>query len=210
MKLYSYWRSSTSYRVRIALNLKGVAYEYHGINLREGEQLSGEFLQLNRSGAVPVLQLSDGRDLAQSMAILDYLEQTVPEPALLPTDPFHRARVLSAAQIVASDIHPVNNLKVLKKLEAAFGATAKDKVGWMNDWMAVGFDALMKVIDPDADYCFASGLSWADICLVPQLYNAQRWGMDLTNYTRLTEIAERCLTLPAFEQARPENQPDAH
>jgi maleylacetoacetate isomerase len=208
MKLYTYWRSTTSYRVRIAMNLKGLDFEPVPIDLVSGAQKAPDYAALNPGLGVPTLVLEDGTILTQSMAILDWLEETHPDPALLPTDAVARAKVRAAALTIAADIHPVNNLRVIAKLKS-MGHSQQEVVAWMNDWMTSGFAAFSKLIDPDAPFCFGDVPGLADLCLVPQLYNAHRWGCDLTPFARLTEIETRCLDLPAFDAARPENQPDA-
>ena len=208
MKLYSYWRSTTSYRVRIALNLKGIVAQTVTVNLVSGDQNAPDFVALNPGQGVPALVLDDSTVVTQSMAILDWLEETHPEPALLPADPVSRAHVRAAALSIACDIHPLNNLRVVGKLKA-MGHNQDEAVAWMNDWMTRGFAACQALIAPDTPYCFGYAPGLADLCLVPQLYNAHRWGCDLTPFKRLTDIEARCLTLPAFDAARPENQPDA-
>ena len=208
MKLYTYWRSTTSYRVRVALNLKGIGYAPVPVNLVAGEQSAADYAALNPALGVPTLVLDDGTVLTQSMAILEWLEETHPTPPLLPRDPVARAHVRAAAQVVASDIHPVNNLRVTGRLKA-MGHDQDAATEWMNHWMAKGFDALTALLPPDTGYAFGDTPGLADICLVPQLYNARRWGLDLAPYPRLTEIEARCLALPAFADARPEAQPDA-
>lgn len=208
MRLYTYWRSTTSYRVRIALNLKGIACEAVPVNLAAGEQNAAAYAALNPGRGVPTLVLDDGRALVQSMAILDWLDETHPEPPLLPADPLLRAQVRAAALTIATDIHPVNNLRVIARLKA-MGHGQDETVVWMNDWMTRGFAAFAGLIAPDAPFCFGAAPTLADLCLVPQLYNARRWGCDLARFSRLTEIEARCLALPAFDAARPENQPDA-
>jgi len=206
--LYTYWRSTTSYRVRIALNMKGIAYTPVSVNLVAGDQRGADYTRLNPGQGVPTLVLEDGTTLTQSMAILDYLEETTPTPALLPHDPVQRSHVRAAALAIATDIHPVNNLRVVGKLKS-MGHSQEDGVAWMNDWMTAGFTAFQALIEPDSPYCFGDTPTLADVCLVPQLYNAHRWGTDLSGFARLTEIEARCLTLPAFADARPEAQPDA-
>lgn len=208
MKLYTYWRSTTSYRVRIALNLKGLDYEAVPVDLVKGEQRSDRFAAINPGLGVPALELDNGTILTQSMAILDWVEETVPEPALLPPDPVERAHARSAALVIATDIHPVNNLRVIGRLKA-MGHDQDECVNWMNDWITRGFEAFAKMIRTDTPFCFGSSPGLADLCLVPQLYNAHRWGCDLSAFARLRHIEERCLALPAFDKARPENQPDA-
>ena len=208
MRLFTYWRSTTSYRVRIALNLKGIAFDAVPVNLVAAEQNTAAYRALNPGQGVPTLVLDDGTALVQSMAILDWLDETHPEPPLLPADPLARAQVRAAALTIATDIHPVNNLRVIARLKA-MGHSQDETVAWMNDWMTRGFTAFADLIAPDAAFCFGEAPGLADLCLVPQLYNARRWGCDLTPYPRLTEIEARCLALPAFDAARPENQPDA-
>ena len=208
MKLYSYWRSTTSYRVRIALNLKGIRCHQVSVNLPAGEQREQSYTTLNPGQGVPSLVLDDGSVLTQSMAILDWLEETCPDPPLLPADPVARARVRAAALAIATDIHPVNNLRVLGVLRD-MGHSQGDVVDWMNGWMSRGLTAFSRMIDPDAPFCFDAAPGLADLCLVPQLYNAHRWGLDMKPFPRLAAIEARCLALPAFAEARPENQPDA-
>lgn len=208
MKLCTYWRSTTSYRVRIALALKGIACEAVTVDLVSGAQNAPDHTALNPSQGVPVLILDDDTVLTQSMAMLDWLEETHPEPALLPRSALERARVRAAALVIATDIHPVNNLRVIEKLKS-MGHGPDETVTWMNDWMARGFMAFTQLIAADTPFCFGRTPGLADLCLVPQLYNAHRWGCDLSPFPRLTEIEARCLAHPAFDEARPENQPDA-
>jgi maleylacetoacetate isomerase/maleylpyruvate isomerase len=211
MKLYTYWRSTAAYRVRIALNLKGIAAEMVPVNLVAdgGQQHAPRYVALNPAHLVPTLVLDDGTPLTQSLAIIDYLEAVRPEPALLPADPVARAHVLAAAHVVAMDIHPVNNLRVVQHLGETFGATPEDKAAWMRHWMARGFDALQAMIRPDTPFAFGDAPGLADICLVAQMYNAHRWGLELAPFGRLCEIETRCAALPAFAEAAPEKQPDA-
>lgn len=208
MKLYSYWRSTTSYRVRIALNMKGIAFETIPVNLVNGEQTSATYAALNPAKAVPTLVTDNGLVLTQSLAIMDYLEGIAPTPALLPSDAALRARVLAATLVLASDVHPVNNLRITKQLKT-MGHSQDDCTEWMQHWMAEGFTAFQALIDPDTPFCFGDAPTFADICLIPQLYNAHRWGLDLAPFTRLTDIEARCLAFKPFDAARPENQPDA-
>ncbi|MDI3337645.1 maleylacetoacetate isomerase [Defluviimonas aestuarii] len=209
MRLYSYWRSTASYRVRIALNLKGVVFDTVPVNLVAGEQRSAEYATRNPAGLVPALELADGTVLTQSLAIIDWLDATYPEPPLLPTDPKLRARVMAAAHLIAMDIHPVNNLRVVQHLGATFDATAEDKAAWMRYWMALGFDALEQMVDPITPFAFTDAPTLADICLVAQIYNARRWGLNLEPWPRLTEIDAAATIPPAFAKAAPEAQPDA-
>lgn len=208
MRLYSYWRSTTSYRVRIALNLKGIVYQTVPVDLVAGAQTAPDYVALNPGQGVPALVTGDGTVLTQSMAILDWLEETHPAPALLPDDPVQRAQVRAAALTIACDIHPVNNLRVIRALKS-MGHSQDETVSWMNDWMTRGFATFDALIAPDTPFCFGDRPGLADLCLVPQLYNAHRWGCDLSAFPRLTGIEARCLALPAFDAARPEAQPDA-
>lgn len=208
MKLYSYWRSTTSYRVRIALNLKGLHYETIPVDLVKGEQSSAPYSALNPIQGVPTLITDDGAALTQSMAILDYLDQVAPEPALLPTtDAVQRARILAAAMVFATDVHPVNNLKVVKRVRSM--SDEETGIAWMRHWMAEGFCAYDQLTDKTGKFSFGDAPSLADICLVTQAYNAHRWGVDLQPYPRISEIEQNCLALPAFDAARPEKQKDA-
>lgn len=209
MKLYSYWRSTTAYRVRIALNLKGIDYTTMPVDLLKSEESAPDYVALNPGQSVPTLVLEDGRVLTQSMAILDWLEESYPESSLLPEDMIERAKVRAAALTIATDIHPVNNLRVVAKLKS-MGHSQEEAVAWMNDWMTRGFTAFQQLISPDTPYCFGDTPGLADLCIVPQLYNAHRWGCNLTPFARLIDIESRCLTHAAFEAACPENQPDAN
>ncbi|HGG65666.1 MAG TPA: maleylacetoacetate isomerase [Rhodobacteraceae bacterium] len=211
MRLYSYWRSTAAYRVRIALNMKGLDYETVPVHLLEdgGQQHAPDYVALNPSHLVPTLVLDDGTPLTQSLAICEYLDITNPEPPLLPSDPIERAHVKAAALVLAADVHPVNNLRVVQHLEARFGASREDSAEWMRHWTGKGFDALQQMVRNDTPFAFGDAPGFADICLVAQYYNARRWDLDLTPYARLTEIEQNCLALPAFDAARPENQPDA-
>ncbi len=208
MKLYSYWRSTTSYRVRIVLNLKGFDYSIAPVNLIKGDQRTPEYVAMNPGRGVPVLELEDGTRLTQSLAIIDYLDTLRPTPAILPADPLERARVVAGAHQVALDIHPVNNLRVVQHLET-LGHSKADSVDWMKHWMHEGLAAFQAMIRPDTTFSFGDAPDLADICMVAQLYNGRRWGLDLTQYQRIVDIEQACLALPAFDAARPENQPDA-
>lgn len=211
MRLYSYWRSTAAYRVRIALNMKGLAYETVPVDLVAdgGQQHTPDYTALNPSHLVPTLMLEDGTALTQSLAIVEYLDITHPDPPLLPADPIQRAHVNAAALVITADMHPVNNLRVVQHLGAKFDATPEDKAEWMRHWMKAGFDALLQMVHTDTPFAFGDAPGLADICLTAQYYNARRWGLDLDPYARLTEIEQNCLALPAFEAATPENQPDA-
>lgn len=209
MKLYSYWRSTTSFRVRAALNLKGLDYEIVPVNLVEGEQKGADYAAVNPGMGVPSLMLDDGTILTQSVAILDYIEETCPEPPLLPADPIGRAQVRAAAAQIALDIHPVNNLKILAYLKGPLGHSQDEVVVWMNHWMREGFAAFSALIRPDSPFCFGDRIGLADLCLVGQMLNARRWECDVTPFPRLVEIDARCRENPDIQMALPEAQPDA-
>ncbi|PCG15387.1 MULTISPECIES: maleylacetoacetate isomerase [Sphingomonas] len=208
MRLHGYFRSTASYRVRIALNLKGLAYEQAFVQLREGEQRAPAFLARNPQGLVPALELDDGAVLTQSLAICEYLDDVHPEPPLLPRDAAQRARVRAVAQVIACDTHPVQNLKVLDRLRAL--CLAEEQVtAWARTTIGEGLDACDRLIaGAGGRYCFGDEVTLADICLVPQLFNARRFGVDL-RWPRLVQVEAACLALPAFAQAVPERQPDA-
>jgi maleylacetoacetate isomerase len=210
MRLYSFFRSSAAFRVRIALNLKKVAYETVPIHLRRNDQSKPEYRAVNPQGLVPVLE--EGRQrLIQSLAIIEYLDETRPEPPLLPKDPAERARVRALAEIVACDIHPINNLRVLRYLIHELGHDEAAIGKWYNYWIAAGFEALEPLLASDAqtgDFCHGDAPSLADIALVPQVVNAERYRLDLTPYPTITRIFENCMRLEPFIAAHPNNQPD--
>ncbi len=208
MRLYSYWRSTTSYRVRIVLNLKGFDHDIVPVDLIKGAQRTPEYAAINPWRGVPTLELDDGSHLTQSLAIIDYLDHLRPDPAILPAEPLARARTMAAAHQVALDIHPVNNLRVVNRLKQ-MGHSQEDVISWMNHWMHEGLSAYQAMIAPDTPFSFGDAPDLADICLTAQMYNARRWGLDLAPFTRIVEIEQACLALPAFDAARPENQPDA-
>ncbi len=209
MKLYSYWRSTTSYRVRAALNLKGLSFETVPVDLVAGEQTAPAYTALNPGAGVPTLVLDDGTVLTQSLAILDYIDATWPEPRLIPADPLERARVLTVAHSVALDIHPVNNLRVVQALGTDFGATPAQKKAWMQSWMSKGFAALEAQLPADTPFAFGDVPNLADLCIVSQMYNAERWDVALDAFPNLTRITANCLAVPAIMAAHPDNQPDA-
>ena len=208
MKLYGYWRSSTSYRLRIALKLKDISFETVPVDLLAGGQNEDNYLSLNPSGGVPSLVLDDGAVLPQSMAVLEYLEAVYPSPSMIPSDPIDAKIVRAAANIFASDIHPVNNLKIISAL-TELGHSQDETVTWMNEWMLRGLQAYQAALPQGTMFSFGNTPTIADICLIPQLFNAHRWGTDLSSLTRLTEIETRCLAIPAFASAHPDLQPDA-
>src|SRR5690606_10078706 len=213
MKLYSYFRSSAAYRVRIALNLKGLSYDTVSIHLLKdgGQQFSDDYKALNPTALVPTLVDGD-HALGQSMAILEYLEETHPQPPLLPADAAGRARVRAIAQAIACDIHPLNNLRVLKYLKHDLGLDEETKTTWYRHWIDVGLNSLEAVLagHPDTGrYCHGDQVTMADVLLVPQVYNARRFDCDLSAMPTVTRIADACSELEAFQQAEPSRQPDA-
>jgi len=213
MKLYTYFRSSAAYRVRIALNLKGLPYEAVPVHLLRGggEQLQDQYRKINPSGLVPALQDERGT-LTQSLAILEYLEETHPDVPLLPADPLGRARVRELSQIIACDIHPINNLRVLRYLVHQLGVSEEAKTEWYRHWVREGLAALEAHLARDpgtADFCHGETPTLADCCLVPQVFNAQRFDVDLSAYPNVARINANCVQLPAFAHAHPSQQPDA-
>ena len=208
MILHGYFRSTASYRVRIALNLKGIPHEDAFRQLRSGDQRAPDYLAINPQGLVPTLVLDDGVVLTQSLAICEYLDEIRPAPPLLPADPVERAQARAFAQVIACDIHPVQNLKVLNRLRG-LGADDAQVTRWAADTIEAGLDACERLAERrDARFCFGDAPGLADLCLVPQLYNARRFGATL-DWPRLLAIEAACLALPAFADAAPERQPDA-
>lgn len=210
-KLYTYWRSSASYRVRMALNLKGLDYQAVSIHFLKdgGQHKTPEFLAKNPQGLLPLWQ-EQGWHLSQSLAILEYLEDTHPEPSLLPKNPKGRAEVRALAQIIACEIHPLNNLRVLVYLKQQMGQDAAAVNQWYRHWVALGFEALeTKFRSTAGDYCYGDSITLADCCLVPQVYNARRFGCDLSPYPQIVRIDQALCRLDAVRAAAPERQPDA-
>ena len=211
VKLYSFWRSSACYRVRIALNLKRVAFETMVVNLPGNQQHDAAFKEINPQEIIPVL-MHGGRVLRQSLAIMEYLDETWPENPLLPSVARDRQRARAIAQAIACEIHPLNNLRVMKYLETNFGANQDQRESWMRHWITEGFDALEEVLDDNPStgaFCEGDRPTIADCCLVPQVYNAKRFGVDMAPYPNIERINADCLALEAFDLARPELQPDA-
>lgn len=208
MILHGYFRSSASYRVRIALNIKGLTARHVSHHLRKGEQRASDYLLLNPQGFVPTLVTEAGAVLTQSMAILEWLEETHPTPALLPHEPMARAHVRAFANAIACDTHPVQNLKVLARVRQLAGdEAANDWAKWVNEEGLDVCEALAK--RQDGPFCFGDSVTIADICLIPQMANARRFGCDMTRWPRLVAVEAACKALPAFIDAAPENQPDA-
>jgi maleylpyruvate isomerase len=209
--LHGYFRSSASFRVRIALALKGVPYRHQAHHLRRGEQRSPDYLALNPQGLVPTLVI-DGLALGQSLAIIDHLEETRPDPPLLPADPAGRARVRAIAQTIACDIHPIDNLRVLKYLREVLGQPEDTVADWYNHWIALGFEAIeaqLNASEATGRFCHGDTPGLADICLIPQVVNSQNFGFDLTPFPTIARIHQAAMRLPAFEASHPKNQPDA-
>ena len=210
MKLYNYFRSSASFRVRIALQLKGLAYEYVPVHLVKGEQRSADLAALAAEHLVPVLELEDGRRLTQSMAIIEYLDETHPQPALLPGDAIGRARVRALAQIVACEVHPLNNLRVLKYLVHELKADEPAKNAWYRHWVDLGLQAYeAHLAEQPGAFSHGDAPTLADCCLVPQIFNAQRFDCDLSGLPRTMAVFDACMKLPAFQRAQPSACPDA-
>lgn len=210
MKLYNYFRSSASFRVRIALNLKGLAYDYVPVHLAKGEQKQPEFAALTAEGLVPLLELDDGQRLTQSMAIIEYLDETHPQPALLPADAAGRARVRALSQIVACEIHPLNNLRVLKYLVNDLKASDDAKNDWYKHWVRLGLQSYeARLAERPGTYSHGDAPTLADCCLVPQIFNAQRFDCDLSGLPRTMAVFDACMQLNAFQKAQPSACPDA-
>jgi maleylacetoacetate isomerase len=210
MKLYGYFRSSAAFRVRIALNLKQLDYETAAIHLRRNDQSKPDYRGINPQGLVPALD-DGGQPLIQSLAIIEYLDELHPEPPLLPKNPIDRARVRALADIVACDIHPINNLRVLRYLTHGFGHDETAIANWYNHWIAAGFEAIEPLLAQDGRtgvFCHGDLPGLADLTLVPQIVNAERYRLDLAPYPTLVRIYRNCMKLPAFDAAHPRNQPD--
>ena len=210
MKLYTYFRSSAAFRVRIALNLKGIAYEMESVHLVKdgGHNRRPEYRAINPQMRVPTLITSGGETLIQSLAIIEYLDETHPQPPFLPKDPLARARVRGLADLIACDIHPLNNTSPLRYLKNSMGQQQSAIDAWYHHWVLEGFEALEALIGPGTYLC-GDAVTLADICLVPQVYNARRLKVPLDKFPKIVAVDAACMKLPAFDRARPENQPDA-
>ncbi len=208
MKLYSYFRSSAAYRVRIALNLKGLDYATQAVHLVKNEQQQAEYSVLNPSQLVPTL-IDEEQSLLQSLSILEYLEERYPATALLPKNLIERAKIRAFAQAIACDIHPLNNLRVLKYLQDGLSLTNEQKSQWYQHWILEGFKSLeVQLQHSNGQFCFGNSATIADCCLIPQVYNAKRFKVDLSAFPKIESIYKHCLTIPAFLHAAPEQQPD--
>jgi maleylpyruvate isomerase len=210
VKVYTYFRSSAAYRLRIALNLKGLSGDMVSIHLQKdgGLNRKPEYRAINPQMRVPALKLDSGEVLTQSLAIIEYLDEVDPQPPLLPRDPVERAKVRALALAIACDIHPLNNTSPLRYLKHVLGQDQSKIDAWYHHWVLEGFEALETMVRP-GPYAFGGEVTLADVCLVPQIYNARRLKVPLERFPKLVAIDAACAKLPAFEQARPENQPDA-
>jgi len=212
MKLYNFFRSGTSHRLRIALNLKGVSTEYIAVDLRVEEHLKEAFKSLNPQGLVPALAVNDAQVLIQSPAIIEWLEETYPTPALLPTDANDRAHVRALAAIVGCDIHPINNRRILETLRKQFGANEDAINAWCGTWITDGFKAIEALLAADTKrgaFCFGNTPTLADVYLIPQIESSRRFKVDLTQWPCIAAVEAACMQLDAFKQAAPMQQPDA-
>ncbi len=211
MKLFGYFRSSAAYRVRIALNLKGLDYELVPLHLQKNEHLSADYARLNPQQLLPSLEV-DGAVLTQSLAIIEYLDEVYPKPALLPKEPVLRAQVRAMAQAIACDIHPINNLRVLRYLVHDMGLSDENKNQWYRHWVESGLAAVEQMLRQSSlsgDFCFGAAPGLADACLVPQVANGRRFNCDLSGCPTVVRIVDHCNTLDAFRRAAPDQQPDA-
>lgn len=212
MKLYTFFRSSAAFRVRIALNLKGLAYELQPVSLPKGDHRRPEYARVNPQALVPMLELDDGTRLNQSLAIIEFLDQRYPQPPLVPEDALGRARVRSLALLIACEIHPLNNLRALNYLRKDLGLLEEQVNAWYRHWIAEGLAKLEAELtqSPGAgSFCHGDAPTMADCCLVPQIFNAKRYKSDLTPYPMAMRVFEQCMQLEAFDRAQPSKQPDA-
>jgi maleylacetoacetate isomerase len=208
MKLYTYFRSSAAYRVRIALNLKAIDHELVPVNLLKSEQQGEHYLSKNPQGLLPALETDDGV-LGQSLAILEYLDETYPQHPLIYGNAWEKAHIRNLSYAVACDIHPIDNLRVLKYLSTELGVDDEAKNKWYRHWVEVGFEKLELLLNAENDFCVGDKPSLADVCLVPQVFNALRFNVDMTAYPKIAAIYAHCNTLSAFSDAAPQNQLDA-
>ena len=210
MKLYNYFRSSASFRVRIALELKGLSYEYLSVHLARGDHKLPEYAAVSPSGLVPLLVLDDGRKLSQSMAIIEYLDEMHPTPALLPRNPMTRAQVRALSQLIACEIHPLNNLRVLKYLTCELKVDEDAKNTWYRHWVRDGLEAFERELAelPASRFCVGDTPTLVDCCLVPQIFNGKRFQVDFSGLSRTMAAFEACMALPAFQKAQPSACPD--
>lgn len=210
MKLYTYFRSSAAFRVRIALNLKGIAYEPVFVHLAKGEHRAATYAKVNPQALLPALELDDGTRLNQSLAIIEYLDETYPAKPLIPTDGLAKARVRSLSYLIASEIHPLNNLRVLQHLKRALGQSEDQVNAWYRHWIADGLAKLeAELASNKGRFCHGEAPTMADCCLVPQIFNAKRYQSELAPYPQTMRVFEACMQLEAFDRAQPSKQPDA-
>jgi len=208
VRLYTFFRSSAAYRTRIALNLKGLSYDMTSIVFAKGDHLSPGYQAVNPQKRVPTLELDDGLRLHQSLAIIEYLDEIHPQPPFLPRDPVERAKARAIAQVVACDIHPLNNVGPLNYLRQQMGQGEEAVNAWYHHWVLEGFHAIEALIDP-APYAAGPAVTVADICLIPQIANARRFKVPLEAFPKILAVEAACNALEPFERAKPENQPDA-
>lgn len=211
MKIFGYFRSSAAFRLRIAMNFKGLSYDYNLINLQSGDHLSDGFKRINPQGRVPAVDI-EGNILTQSLAIIEYLDEVHPAPPLLPPDPLGKAKVRAIAGLIACDIHPLNNLAVLNYLRDQLTAEEEARLAWYRHWVKEGFDGLELILRANVEtgqFCFGDSPTVADICLVPQVVNAKRFNCDLASYPTIIRIFEECMGLSQFSDADPMKQPEA-
>jgi maleylacetoacetate isomerase len=210
VKLYTYFRSSAAFRVRIALNLKGIAYEPVFVHLAKGEHRAATYAKVNPQALLPTLELDDGTRLHQSLAIIEYLDETHPQKPLVPKDAQGRARVRSLSHLIASEIHPLNNLRVLQHLKRALSQSEDQVNAWYRHWIADGLTKLeAELASNQGKFCHGEAPTMADCCLVPQIFNAKRYQSDLAPYPQTMRVFEACMQLEAFDRAQPSKQPDA-
>ena len=211
MKIFGYFRSSAAFRLRIAMNFKGLSYDYNLVNLQSGDHLSDDFKRINPQGRVPAIDI-EGNILTQSLAIIEYLDEVYPAPPLLPSDPLGKAKVRGIAGLIACDIHPLNNLAVLNYLRDQLTAEEEARLAWYRHWVKEGFDGLELILGANVEtgqFCFGDTPTVADICLVPQVVNAKRFNCNLARYPKILRIFEECMSLSQFADADPMNQPEA-